>query len=76
MPEEKEVLKPKKKAKEEAQSLEDSKKIDLYINNNQEDQEQGISIMNIFSTLGKRFKIFGWLILCTFLVGLLVPTLI
>ena len=76
MPEEKEALKPKKKAKEEAQSLEDSKKIDLYINNNQEDQEQGISIMNIFSTLGKRFKIFGWLILCTFLVGLLVPTLI
>ncbi len=75
MPEEKEVLKPKKKAKEEAQSLEDSKKIDLYINNNQEDQEQGISIMNVFSTLGKRFKIFGWLILSTFLVGLLVPTL-
>ena len=75
MPEEKEVLKPKKKAKEEAQPLEDSKKIDLYINNNQEDQEQGISIMNVFSTLGKRFKIFGWLILSTFLVGLLVPTL-
>ena len=75
MPEEKEALKPKKKVKEEAQSLEDSKKIDLYINNNQEDQEQGISIMNVFSTLGKRFKIFGWLILSTFLVGLLVPTL-
>ncbi len=75
MPEEKEVLKPKKKTKEEAQSLENSKKIDLYINNNQEDQEQGISIMNVFSTLGKRFKIFGWLILSTFLVGLLVPTL-
>ena len=31
--------------------------------------------MNVFSTLGKRFKIFGWLILSTFLVGLLVPTL-
>ena len=76
MPEQKEQLEPKKKVKKEPESLEDSKKIDLYINNNQEDQEQGISIMNIFSTLGKRFKIFGWLILCTFLVGLLVPTLI
>ena len=63
MPEQKEQLEPKKKVKKEPESLEDSKKIDLYINNNQEDQEQGISIMNIFSTLGKRFKIFGWLIL-------------
>ena len=74
MPEQKEPLEAKKKTKKEPESLEDSKKIDLYINN-QEDQEQGISIMNVFSTLGKRFKIFGWLMLSTFLLGLLVPTL-
>lgn len=74
MPEEKEALEPKKKTQKQADSLEDSKKIDLYINN-QEDEEKGISIMNVFSTLGKRFKIFGWLILSTLLLGLLVPTL-
>ena len=75
MPEQKEALEPKKKAsKQQPESLEDSKKIDLYINN-QESQEQGISIMNVFSTLGKRFKVFGWLMLSTFLLGLLVPTL-
>lgn len=74
MPEEKEALEPKKKTQKQAESLEGSKKIDLYINN-QEDEEKGISIMNVFSTLGKRFKIFGWLILSTLLLGLLVPTL-
>ena len=74
MPEQKEALEPKKKANKQVESLEDSKKIDLYINN-QEGQEQGISIMNVFSTLGKRFKIFGWLMLSTLLLGLLVPTL-
>ena len=73
MPEQKEQLEPKKKVKKEPESLEDSKKIDLYINNSQE-EEHGISIMNIFSILGKRFKIFGWLILSTFLLGLLIPT--
>ena len=75
MPKEKEVLEPKKKAPKQAESLEDSKKIDLYINS-QEDEEEGISILNVFSILGKRFKIFGWLILSTLLLGLLVPTLI
>ena len=75
MPEQKETLEPKKKVnKQQPESLEDSKKIDLYINN-QDAEEQGISIMNVFSTLGKRFKIFGWLMLSTFLLGLLVPTL-
>lgn len=74
MPEEKEQLEPKKRANKQPDSLEDSKKIDLYINN-QEEAEKGISIMNVFSTLGKRFKIFGWLMLSTLLLGLLVPTL-
>ena len=54
--------------------VQDSKKIDLYINN-QDDQEQGISIMNVFSTLGKRFKIFIWVIIVGLLAGLLAPTL-
>ena len=74
MPEEKEKLAPKKKAIKQTETLEDSKKIDLYINN-QDEQEQGISITNVFATLGKRFKIFGWLMLSTLLLGLLVPTL-
>lgn len=64
------------KAQPEAnnESLADSKKIDLYINN-QEDQEQGISIMNVFSTLGKRFHLYVFVMIATFLLGLLVPTL-
>ena len=57
------------------ESLADSKKIDLFIND-QEDQEQGISIMNVFSTLGKRFHLYLWVILIGLLAGLLVPTLI
>ena len=73
MPEEKKNLEPNVINKEE--SLADSKKIDLYINN-ERDEEQGISIMNVFSTLGKRFRIFGYVILIGLLVGLLVPTLI
>ena len=56
------------------ESLADSKKIDLYINN-QEDQEQGISIMNVFTTLGKRFHLYVFVMIATFLLGLLVPTL-
>ena len=57
------------------ESLADSKKIDLYINNDN-DGEQGISLMNVFSTLGKRFRIFVWVIIIGLLAGLLVPTLI
>ena len=67
-----EDLKPKNQAKEE--SLADSKKIDLYINN-QDGQEQGISIMNVFSTLGKRFHIYVFVMIIGLLAGLLVPTL-
>ena len=72
MPEEKKKLEPNLTNKEE--SLADSKKIDLYINNDN-DGEQGISIMNVFSTLGKRFRIFVWVIIIGLLAGLLVPTL-
>ena len=56
------------------ESLADSKKIDLYINN--EGEEQGISIMNVFSTLGKRFHLYLWVMIIGLLAGLLVPTLI
>lgn len=73
MPEEKKKLEPTVTNKEE--SLADSKKIDLYINN-ENNEEQGISIMNVFSTLGKRFRIFVWVIIIGLLGGLLVPTLI
>ncbi len=69
--EEKEAL----QNKQEQESLADSKKIDLYINNEQ-DQEQGISIMNVFSTLGKRFHLYIFVMISTLLLGLLVPTLI
>ena len=67
-----EELKPKNTEKEE--SLADSKKIDLYINN-QDGQEQGISVMNVFSTLGKRFHIYVFVMIIGLLAGLLVPTL-
>lgn len=73
MPEEKKKLEPTVTNKEE--SLADSKKIDLYINN-ENNREQGISIMNVFSSLGKRFRIFGYVILIGLLTGLLVPTLL
>ena len=54
----------------------DSKKIDLYINNNDQDLEQGISIINIFTYMKKRFHIFIFIILMTFIIGLLVPMVI
>ena len=59
---------------EQNESLADSKKIDLYINNNGEG-EQGISIMNVFATLGKRFHIYVFVMIVGLLAGLLVPTL-
>ena len=62
------------KATKQEESLADSKKIDLYINN-QDDQEQGISIMNVFSRLKARFHFYIWVILIGLLAGLLVPTL-
>ena len=67
----------KKKLKAEEQqseSLADSKKIDLYINNDK-DEEQGISIMNVFTRLKQRFHIFGFVMLISLLIGLLVPTM-
>lgn len=65
----------KLKAKEQqSESLADSKKIDLYINN-EKDEEQGISIMNVFTRLRQRFHIYGFVMLIGLLVGLLVPTI-
>lgn len=62
------------KEPETEESLANSKKIDLYINNN-EDAEQGISIMNVFSRLGQRFKIYVFVIVMCFILGLLAPTM-
>lgn len=58
----------------EEENLENSKKIDLYINNN-DDEEQGISLMNVFATLGKRFHIYIFVMIIGLLAGLLVPTM-
>ena len=55
------------------ESLVDSKKIDLYINNNDNVDAGGISIMNIFGYMKQRFHIFAFIILITFIIGLLVP---
>ena len=57
------------------ETLADSKKIDLYINNNEGDSEAGISIMNIFGYMKQRFHIFVFVILITLIIGLLVPVL-
>ena len=57
------------------ESLADSKKIDLYINNSDADAEQGISILNVFSTLRQRFHIYIWVILLGLIAGLLVPVM-
>ena len=76
MPEKEELIKNEVKGesiKEEA--ILDSKKIDLYINNN-ESEEQGMSIMNIFGYLKQRFHIFIYVILTTFILGLLIPYMI
>ena len=66
--------KEKKAQEQQNESLADSKKIDLYINN-QDDQEQGISIMNVFSRLKQRFHLYAFVMISTLLLGLLVPTL-
>ena len=71
MPDNEELVK-QEEVKEE--SILDSKKIDLYINN--KDNEQGISIMNIFGYLKQRFHIFIYVILITFMLGLLIPYMI
>ena len=74
MPETNEKLEPKKNDKQ-IESLEDSKKIDLYINN-QEKREQGVSMMNVFSRLKARFHIYLFVMISTLLLGLLIPTFI
>ena len=55
------------------ESLADSRKIDLYINNNDDNQDGGISIMNVFTFMKQRFHIFIFVILITFFLGLLIP---
>ena len=59
---------------QQSESLADSKKIDLYINNNEE-EAKGISIMNVFSRLKQRFHIYVWVMVIGLLAGLLAPTL-
>ena len=54
-------------------SLTDSKKIDLYINNNDAEMTPGISIMNIFRFMKQRFHIYIFVMIATTIVGLLVP---
>ena len=63
-----------KSVKEQEKSLADSKKIDLYINDSYDD-EQGISIMNVFSRLKQRFHIYVYVILLGLIAGLLVPVM-
>ena len=75
MPKKEEQLEQKKVVNEN-DNLTDSKKIDLYINNNDKDEQQGISIMNVFSRLKQRFHIYLWVMVSTLLVGLLVPAMI
>ena len=72
MPKKDEELKVKE---QKSESLVDSKKIDLYINNSEGDAEKGISIMNVFSRLKQRFHIYIWVMLIGLLAGLLVPTM-
>ncbi len=61
-------------SRKEETNITDSKKIDLYINNN--DTNDGISIMNIFSFMRERFKIYIFVMLITLIVGILTPLLI
>ena len=62
-------------SKKEELNITDSKKIDLYINNN-DDENDGISIMSIFSFMRERFKIYVFVILIALIVGILTPLLI
>ena len=62
------------KKEQQNESLADSKKIDLYINN-PDNEPKGISIMNVFSRLKERFKLYVFVMVIGLLAGLLVPTL-
>ena len=75
MPEKEELIKNEEVVKEEStkeESIIDSKKIDLYINNNEE-VYHGMSIMNIFGYLKQRLHLFTYVILICFILGLLIP---
>lgn len=74
MPEEKEALEAKKKVKKEPEIFEDGKKIDLYINNNQ-DGGQGVSIMNVLSNMKRRFRYYIYILIIGVLIGFFVPSL-
>ena len=63
----------KEESKLDSTSL-DSKKIDLYINDTEDDNE-GISIMHIFSYMKQRFHIFIFVMLITLILGTLVAIL-
>ena len=69
-------LENKEKIKE--QSLDnanlDSKKIDLYINDT-DDESSGISLMHVFSYMKQRFHIFIFVMLITLILGTLVAIL-
>ena len=75
MPKKDEELLESKVEKQQSESLENSKKIDLYINNSDKDEPKGISIMNVFSRLKQRFHIYVWVMLIGLFAGLLAPTL-
>ena len=62
------------KKEQQNESLADSKKIDLYINN-PDNEPRGISIMNVFSRLKQRFHIYVWVMLIALFAGLLAPTM-
>lgn len=62
------------KKEQQNESLADSKKIDLYINN-PDNEPKGISIMNVFARLKERFKLYVFVMVIGLLAGLLVPTL-
>ena len=70
-----EVIEKKDDLVKEETNIVDSKKIDLYINNN-DNENDGISIMNIFSFMRERFKIYVFVMLIALIVGILTPLLI
>ena len=75
MPKKDEELLESKVEKQQSESLENSKKIDLYINNSDKDEPKGISIMNVFSRLKQRFHIYVWVMLIALFAGILAPTM-
>ena len=64
-----------KKEKVKNVNVDENKKIDLYINDNYGD-EQGVSIINVFSRLKQRLHIYIYVILLGLIAGLFIPTMI